>query len=77
MDLAYLVRSTFLTDWKIEMKRNRLFLALLGAATVIAISCGLAWLGGYNFNHRGPDVAFWGGETLLVIIIVLFLTLPD
>ncbi len=53
MDLADLVRSTFLTDWNIEMKQNRFVLAFLVASIVIAISCGLAWLGGYNFDHRG------------------------
>jgi predicted MFS family arabinose efflux permease len=69
VDLADLVRSTFLTDWNIEMKQNRFVLVFLVALIVIAISCGLAWLGGYNFDHRGPDVAFWGVETLLVVAL--------
>jgi len=43
-----------------------------GALTFVliaAIACALAWIGGYNFDIRSPDVAFATGFVLIVAIV--------
>lgn len=42
-------------------------LCALGAAIVAILCCCFnAWLGGYNFDHRGPDVATGAALSFLV-----------
>lgn len=42
-------------------------LATIIAFTVVCgVSAGLAWVGGYNFDTRGPDVAAWCLVTLIL-----------
>ena len=33
--------------------------------TCIAVSCGLVWLGGFDFDHRDEWVASWALVTLV------------
>lgn len=43
---------------------KRALSALLAMLVVCAVSALLAWLGGYNFDHRSFEVAAWAGVTL-------------
>lgn len=36
---------------------KKILLSLLASVVTIAIFCGIAWLGGYDFNSRGIGVA--------------------
>lgn len=33
---------------------------------VAAVMCSVWWLGGFNFDHRSPDVAFGYAVTLFI-----------
>ena len=54
------------------MKR-RVFLFL----TVLLISAGLAWLSGYNFDHRSEEVAFSTFISLMFAVFVAFFPYGD
>jgi antibiotic biosynthesis monooxygenase (ABM) superfamily enzyme len=39
---------------------------------VFTLSAFIAWLAGYDFNHRSPDVAAWVLMTIMFATIVSF-----
>jgi len=45
------------------MKRAIIMCAVF--LVVVAASCFLAWVGGFNFDKRNPDVAIWAAMTLV------------
>ena len=53
---------------KFELKFARVFLLLCAASAFIA------WAGGFNFDHRSPEVACWVGLTMLCGVAYAFLT---
>ena len=44
---------------------------IIAAAITGAVSVFIFWLGGYDFDRRGPDVA-WGAGIIIVIMIFVF-----
>ena len=38
---------------------------------VIGASCGLAWIGGFNFDKRTPAAAMWAFMTLVMACMLL------
>jgi hypothetical protein len=49
-----------------EMKKKSIF----AATAVLALFAFIAWLCGYNFDHRGPEVAYY----FVVSCCIAFLT---
>lgn len=39
--------------------------AIIAFTVVCGVSAGLAWVGGYNFDTRGHDIAVWCLMTLV------------
>lgn len=55
----------------INVKRLLAFFGLL------AVAAGVFWLGGFNFDRRGPDVAFSALFTLCLAILATTFPFED
>jgi len=48
---------------------KKILLSLLASVVTIAISCGVAWLGGYGFNSRGIGVALYALASVVYAVL--------
>lgn len=40
---------------------------------MLALSAGLAWLAGYDFDQRGPGVAWWASMAIMVAALAAYM----